>query len=412
MVTSHLGELVGDDPSQPCRVVEDLGERGDDCAQLVGLALELDAAEPGEPAQRHLEDVVGLGLGEVEDVDEPLAGHGGVVARPDDGDDLVDVDDGYQQALDEVQALVGPAPPELAAPAHDLEAVVEEHPQQGDEAERLGAALDQHDGVDREGVLHGRHAVELLEDGLGVEPRLALDHELEAGLAVGVVVDGGDSGELLGMHELGDALDHLLGAHRVRKLGDDDCLAARRDRVDARRGADSEGAATGRVGVADAVEADDGAAGGKVGPRHEAHEVVERGIGVVEEVAGGRDDLGEVVGSQVGGHAHGDSGGAVDQQVGDGCGEHLGLGLAAVVVGREVDDVLVEGVGHEQGRRGEPRLGVAVGGRSVVEAAEVAVAVDERESQRERLGHAHQGVVDGVVAMGVELAHHLAHHAG
>ena len=35
--------------------------------------LELDAGELGEPAQRHVEDVVGLGLAQVEDLHQPLA---------------------------------------------------------------------------------------------------------------------------------------------------------------------------------------------------------------------------------------------------------------------------------------------------------------------------------------------------
>ena len=47
-------------------------------------------------------------------------------------------------------------------------------------------------------------------------------------------------------------------------------------------------------------------------------------------------------------------------------------------------------------------------GGTEVGAAEVPVAVDERVAQREVLGHAHEGVVDGPLAVGVELAHHVA----
>ncbi len=55
-----------------------------------------------------------------------------------------------------------------------------------------------------------------------------------------------------------------------------------------------------------------------------------------------------------------------------------------------------------------PGLGVAGRRRAVVERAEVAVAVDEGQAQRERLGHAHERVVDRLVAVRVVLAHHLA----
>ena len=56
----------------------------------------------------------------------------------------------------------------------------------------------------------------------------------------------------------------------------------------------------------------------------------------------------------------------------------------------------------------QPALGVALGGRAVVGRAVVAVEVDERVAQAERLGHADQGVVDGLAAVRVELAHGVA----
>ena len=73
-----------------------------------------------------------------------------------------------------------------------------------------------------------------------------------------------------------------------------------------------------------------------------------------------------------------------------------------------IDSVISDvGVGH-------PALGVPHRGRRVVVAqrAEVAVAVDQRQAHRERLRHAHQGVVDRRVAVRVQLAHDLADDAG
>ena len=72
-----------------------------------------------------------------------------------------------------------------------------------------------------------------------------------------------------------DPLDDLLGADAVRQLGDDDALAAVGDRLDPGGGAHPEGPAAGLVGVADAVEADDLAAGRQVGAGDEAHQVVD-----------------------------------------------------------------------------------------------------------------------------------------
>ena len=81
----------------------------------------------------------------------------------------------------------------------------------------------------------------------------------------------------------------------------------------------------------------------------------------------------------------------------------------AVVVRREVDGVHVEVAQHLHRDPGQPGLGVPHGsGRVVVDRAEVALAVDQLVAHREVLGHAHQGVVDGGVAVGVVLADHLA----
>ena len=153
-------------------------------------------------------------------------------------------------------------------------------------------------------------------------------------------------------------------------------------------------------------------AGGEVGAGDELHQVVDRGVGVLEQVDRGRDDLDEVVRRHVGRHADRDAGRAVDEQVRVGGRQHGGLLELAVVVRDEVDDVLVEVLGERERRGREPRLGVAGCGGSVIERAEVAVAVHERHAQRERLREAHERVVDRRVAVGVELSHHLADDAG
>ncbi len=115
MGLGDVGELAGDGAAQQLLVGEDGLELLDEALELVALGLELDARELREPAQLELEDVLGLDLGEVEDVDEAGARGGGVVAAADQLDDLVDVEDRDEQALDEVQPVLALAEPELGA---------------------------------------------------------------------------------------------------------------------------------------------------------------------------------------------------------------------------------------------------------------------------------------------------------
>jgi hypothetical protein len=115
----------------------------------------------------------------------------------------------------------------------------------------------------------------------------------------------------------------------------------------------------------------------------------------------------------VGRHAHGDAAGAVDEQVWRAGGQVLGLLRGVVVVGAEVDRVLLEFVEQLFGEGGQARLGVTHRCRRVViYRAEVALAVNEHGAHRKRLRHANERVVDRRIAMRVVVAHHFADDLG
>ena len=152
--------------------------------QLGDLALDLDAVVLGEPAERQVEDVGRLDVGQVEDRHEAFLGLGPVLAGPDQLDDLVDVDEREHEAVEQVHAVGGLAAAELRAPADDVDAVVEVDLEHLLEAQGAGLAVDERDGVDAERALHRGALVELLEDRLGDEPVLDLDDEVEPLVAV------------------------------------------------------------------------------------------------------------------------------------------------------------------------------------------------------------------------------------
>ena len=178
-------------------------------------------------------------------------------------------------------------------------------------------------------------------------------------------------------------------------------------------GAHDEAPAPGAVALAHAVHAVDDAAGGEIGRAHDAHQLVNVGLRVLNQVQAGVHHLIEVVRRDVGRHAHGDAAGAVDEQVGQARGQHRGFQLFAVVVGHHVDGLLVN-VGKDGGGDAlESALGVAVGGGAVaINGAEVALSVNERVAHGELLRHAHQRLIGGGVAVRVEAPEHVAHHAG
>ena len=86
------------------------------------------------------------------------------------------------------------AAPELTAAAHHIQPVVDVDPQQFPQAEHPGLPVDQGDVVDAERFLHRREPVQLVEQGLGVEPAPDLDHQVQAAVPVGEVLEVSDPG--------------------------------------------------------------------------------------------------------------------------------------------------------------------------------------------------------------------------
>ena len=115
----------------------------------------------------------------------------------------------------------------------------------------------------------------------------------------------------------------------------------------------------------------------------------------------------------VGGHADGDTIGAVDDERGNARGQNCGLDGGLVVVRHEVDGLHVDVGERFTGDALHAALGVTHCGRWVaIDGAEVALAVDERIAQGEWLRHADERVVDGGVAVRVIDTHGLADDLG
>ena len=119
------------------------------------------------------------------------------------------------------------------------------------------------------------------------------------------------------------------------------------------------------------------------------------------------------MGRNVGGHADGDTGRSVRQQVRKRGGHDDRLFQRAVVIGAKIHGVFGKPLHQQFRQRGQARLGVAAGGGVVaVDIAEVALPVDQRVAQVEILGEPRHRVIDRRIAMGVIIAHHIAGNLG
>ena len=177
-----------------------------------------------------------------------------------------------------------------------------------------GALQVQHDGlvvhhgqhVDAEGRLEGR----ILEEGVGDDVRdgalLKINDHADA-VAVGLIAQVGDALDLLLVHERGDALHHDGFVHAVGDLIDDEGLQSLLSLLDPHATPDADAAAAGVVGLIKSSAGVDFAPCRKVRALDELHEVINRGLRIVEQGGKGVAELAQVVRGDVGGHTHGDA---------------------------------------------------------------------------------------------------------
>jgi len=311
-----------------------------------------------------------------------------------------------------VGALLGLAQLEARAAGDHLAAVVQKDDERVAQVQQLGLVPVDGQQVDPEAGLQVGVLVQVVQDDRRLDVAAQLDDDAHP-LAVALVAKVGDSVHLAVLDQVGDLLDELALVHLVRDFGDHQRLTALGELLDGHPRPQLEDAATGAVRLADPRPAVDERGGGEVGSGDERHQFVDGGLGVFDEMDQGVDHLAQIVGRDVGGHAHGDARRAVDQQVGQFRWQHQRFGQGLVVVGAEVDRFLLDVGEHLLRQPRHPDFGVAHGrGGVAVDGAEIPLAVHQRAAHGEVLLHADDGVIDGHVAVGMVLADHVADDAG
>ncbi len=308
-------QLLDDDGFEPGLVRQYLLQARYLLLEFLVLVLDLLPLQPGQPLQPHVQDGLGLLLAQLELLHQPFPGVFHRAGLLDQGYDLVQVGQGYEQPLQDVGPLLRPVEVEPRAPGHHLHLVLDVSRQRVLEAQGSRHRPHQGDHYYPEGVLQLGVLVELVQYHLGRAVLAQLHHQPHAG-AVALVAQVGHAGQLLFPYQLGDPLRQPRLVHLVGDLGDHDARASRLVLLDVRLAPDPDNPAPRLVGLAQALEAHDHAPGGEVRALHQLHQL----LGLDFRLSYHGDcrvyHLAQVVRGYVGGHPHGDARGAVGQQVG------------------------------------------------------------------------------------------------
>ena len=119
-------QLVDDDLQEQRLAAEDRAELLDLLDQVGQLVEDLLPLQAGQTLELHVEDRLGLDLGEPEPGDQAGFGFRGGLRRADERDHRVEVVEGDLEALEDVGAGLGLAQLELDAPPHHLAAELDE----------------------------------------------------------------------------------------------------------------------------------------------------------------------------------------------------------------------------------------------------------------------------------------------
>ncbi len=202
----ELGQLVLDDLADAGRVGQDVLELGDELDDRQVLVLDLLALEGGQAGESHVEDGLGLELGQVEPLHEVGPGVVHLARLADRLDHRVEVVEGDLEALEDVRPGARLAEVELGAAPDDLAPMVEVVDEDAAQRERLRLAVDEGQHVHVEGQLHRRVLEQVVEDLVRIGVALELDVDAHP-VAVGFVAQVADPLDPLVLDQLGDLLE-------------------------------------------------------------------------------------------------------------------------------------------------------------------------------------------------------------
>ncbi len=133
----------------------------------------------------------------------------------------------------------------------------------------------------------------------------------------------------------------------------------------------------------------------------------------VNQISDGITEFGEIVRRDIGCHAHGDTGGSVQEQIGQTSRKQERFLQAVIKIRAKIDRFFVD-VFKQFGRYPcQPCFGIAHGRRAVsVNAAEIPLTINQHIAHGEILRHAHHGIIDGCIAVWMVFTQHFTHNTG
>ena len=296
--------------------------------------------------------------------------------------------------------------------------VIQEGLQHAPQGQLLGLSVHkgQQDGA--EIALQRGASLQILQHRVWIGVTAQFHHDTHA-FTVAFIADIRDAADLAVVDLFRQLFDPAGLAELVGQFRDDHCLAlvsslARLHFLDVCHTPHRDAAASFQVGVEHTAAQQHFTTRGEVRSGNQAEQLFIGEVRLAHQGDQAIHHLAEVVGRNAGGHADGDARATVQQQKRKLSRQDGGFLLRTVEVGCEINGVVADFIQQPfVGDRRQSRLGVSHRGRwIVVHGAEVAVTIEQWMPTGEGLHQPHQGVVHGLITMGVVLTKHVADDTG
>ena len=262
-----------------------------------------------------------------------------------DADEFIQVRQGAEVAFENLGAFLGLLQLKARPAQNNLAPMLDIALDKLLQVQRLGPPVIDGEAIHGEADFQLRVLVEVVDDDLG--NRVALEFHDEPAGFIRLVAHGGNVGDDLLVDEIGDLLFQRGAIHVERNFRDHELFARTLHLLDADPAAQLQTATAGIEVVLNAFDAADHAAGREVGPFDEFHQIRNGDGRVVNLGANAVDDFTQIMRRHVRGHADGDAGAAIDQEIRKRRGQDCRFSEAFVVIRHELHRVLVH-VEHQR----------------------------------------------------------------
>ena len=256
--------------------------------------------------------------------------------------------------------------------------------------------------------MHRGETIELVQHNVSHSIALQFDDDAHT-VAIGFIAQIGNAFDLLVAHQFSHTLNQRRLVHLIRNFRDDDRFTILTDLFDLRTCARHHRTTACKIGRANTAAAQNDPAGRIIRPRNNRHQIFDGNFGALHHGEHAINHFAQIMRRNIGGHANRNTTSTIDEQIGIARGQNTGFFFLAIVIGMEINRVFLDIFEQRQGCFGEARFRVTHGGcRIAVNRTEIALAINQRHAQRERLRHAHERVINRAVAVGMITTHHIA----